>query len=166
MHPQFKPPPGWPTIDEAEGPFVRPAWSKPRTPDGRLIDAPAPDAFMDTPNGPVGLYTHPPQRHADSEPERPPPPAQRDPWPTRMLAGGASTAAVLGVIGHYGPGLSQAGHAAEMAGIGVAATCAGLGALVMLVKGGGSKSGQNVHVSVNVHATGGNARASSRSRSK
>jgi hypothetical protein len=152
MHPQHTPPPGWPTIDDYD-PDAPPQVQK----------APPGMVWALAPNGDRVLAYLPPEVETD----RPPPAAhERDPWPTRMLAGGASTAAVLGVIGHYGPGLSQAGHAAEMAGIGVAATCAGLGALVMLVKGGGSKSGQNVHVSVNVNATGGSARASSRSRSK
>lgn len=151
------PPPGWPTE-----PDYFPAGHPDAPP--RAVQNPPPGMAWGLHPGTgerVLVYLPPP------EPDQTPQPSgERDKWPTRLICGGASTSAVLGVIGHYGPGLSQAGHAAEMAGIGVAATCAGVGALVLLVKGGmSSKSGQNVHVHVNVTATGGNARASSRSRS-
>jgi hypothetical protein len=92
-------------------------------------------------------------------------PPQKDPWPPRLLAGGGATAGVIAAIGYAGPGLGQAGHAVEMAGIGVGIACASVGALVMLVKGGMSKqAGQNVSVSVNVTNTahGGSATAKSR----
>lgn len=103
------------------------------------------------------------------EPDRPleHAPPQRDVWPARMATGGGSIAAILAVLGWAGPGLTQAGHAAEMAGIGVGGTCAGVGMLVLLLRGSlSSRSGQNVHVNVNVTAHGGSARASSRSRSR
>lgn len=115
------------------------------------------------PNGDRVLAYLPPIEEPAPLPERT---GVRDKWPARMLAGGASTSAVLGVIGHYGPGLSQAGHAAQMTGMGVGAAAAGLGALVLLIKGslGGGSRGQNVNVSVNVSAHGGSARSSSQSR--
>jgi hypothetical protein len=145
-----QPPPGWPTIDDYD-PDAPP----------RVEKAPPGMVWALAPNGDRVLAYLPPE----AEQSTPQIAAEPDPWPKRMLAGGASTAAVLGVVGHYGPGLSQAGHAAEMAGIGVAATCAGVGALVLLVKGGmSSKGSQSVNVHVNVSATGGSARASSRSR--
>ncbi|MDJ0342260.1 hypothetical protein QMK19_03540 [Streptomyces sp. H10-C2] len=80
--------------------------------------------------------------------------AGRDKWPGRLLSGGASTALVLGVIGHYGPALNQAGHGAEMAGIGVAATAAGIGLVVSLVKGAtGSARQGRVDVTLNLTNT-------------
>lgn len=88
---------------------------------------------------------------------------QRDVWPLRMVAGGGSIAAVLAAIGYAGPGLTQAGHAAEMAGIGVGVAAASVGGMVMLVKGSlGRQTGQNVHVNVNV-TNSSSARSSSRS---
>lgn len=88
---------------------------------------------------------------------------ERDKWPKRMLTGGASTAMVLGVLGHYGPGLSQAGHAAEMAGLGVAATAAGVGALVAFVKSSLSAK-QPINLSVSV-TNSNTSRSESHSRS-
>lgn len=128
--------------------------------------APAGAVWTMLPNGERVLAYLPPGYEKTTD--APPPgaaagPAGRDKWPLRMLTGGASTAMVLGVVGHYGPGLNQAGHAAEMAGIGVAATAAGLGALVALVKGSmGSK--QPISVNVNVSNTN-SSTSTSRSRS-
>jgi hypothetical protein len=105
------------------------------------------------------------QAVAGSQPDPATAPAPRhDKWPLRMVTGGASTAMVLGVVGHYGPGISQAGHGAEMAGIAVAATAAGVGILVSCVKGAlGSKQPINVSVSVTNTNT---SRSASSSRSR
>lgn len=93
--------------------------------------------------------------------------AERDKWPLRMLTGGASTAMVLGVLGHYGPQLSQAGHGAEMAGIGIAATAGGVGLLVSLVKAGTSRKNPAVTVNVTNHVNSSStSRSASRSRSR
>lgn len=97
--------------------------------------------------------------------EAPPVEPQRDVWPMRMVAGGGSLAAVVGSIALAGPQLSQAGHAVEMSGIGIACAAAGAGLLVSLVKGSmGSKQGR-VDVSVTVNPTI-NATSSSTSRSR
>lgn len=90
-------------------------------------------------------------------------PPQRDPWPARIATTGGSLAAVLAAVGYAGPGLLQAGHAVEMAGIGVGAATAGV---VLLLKSTGGRAGQGVNVSVNVTATGGRASASARSRGR
>lgn len=101
-----------------------------------------------------------------SETERPQetgPPPRRDVWPLRLATGGGSIAAILAALGYAGPGLTQAGHAAEMAGAGVGFTCAGIGGLVLLVKGSlGRQAGQRVEVNVNVTNS---VTASARSRS-
>jgi hypothetical protein len=89
--------------------------------------------------------------------------AERDKWPGRMLAGGAGTSMVLGVIGHYGPGLSQAGHGAEMAGIGLGIATAGIGALFTIVKG--SVGSKRAPVEVTLNLTN-NVSSSSRSHSR
>jgi hypothetical protein len=150
------PPPGWPTLDTYD-PDAPPA-PKPVLPPG-MVWALTSDGSV------VPGYAMQPE--PDKQAAHVPAVAEPDKWPKRMLAGGAATSTVLGVVGHYGPGLTQAGHAAEMAGIGVAAAAAGVGALVMLVKGSlGRQAGQHVNVHVNVTATGGNARAHSRSRSR
>ncbi|PZT71539.1 hypothetical protein [Streptomyces sp. AC1-42T] len=134
----------WPSLDAAAFP--------PGHPDAPPAPVPPPPPGMVwalAPNGQrVLAYLPQPDTHATPEPSEP---ARKDPWPMRMLAGGGSSAAVLGVVGHYGPGLNAAGHAAQMAGIGVAATAAGVGALVLIVKGGlARQSGTNVSVNVNV----------------
>lgn len=90
-------------------------------------------------------------------------PPSRDPWPARIATTGGSLAAVLAAVGYAGPGLLQAGHAVEMAGIGVGAATAGV---VLLLKSTGGRAGQGVNVSVNVTATGGRASASARSRGR
>lgn len=89
-------------------------------------------------------------------------PAKPDRWPARLLAGGASTSAVLWVVGEHGEGLERAGHAVQQAGVGVALVVAGVGGLIWLVKGAaGRAGGQQVNVNVSVSATGGDATASS-----
>ncbi|MCU1617396.1 MAG: hypothetical protein JWO98_4936 [Frankiales bacterium] len=146
------PPPGWPT--EAEyNPDAAPA-PKPVLPPG-MVWAMAGDGSV------IPAYAMQPE--PDKTPAHSPP--QKDVWPPRLLAGGISTGVVIGAIGYAGPGLGQAGHAVEMAGIGVGIACASVGALVMLVKGGmGRQAGQHVNVSVNVTNTahGGSATAKSR----
>lgn len=78
-----------------------------------------------------------------------------DVWPKRLVAGGGSLAAVVAAVGYAGPGLSAAGHAVEMGGVGVGIAAASLGGLAILAKGalGGGKSGQQVNVNVNVTNT-------------
>lgn len=131
----------------------------------RLEPAPPGMVWTMLPNGTQALAYLPPgyeKPHEDTMATTTRP-AERDKWPLRMLTGGASTAMVLGVVGHYGPGLNQAGHAAEMAGLGVAATAAGVGLLVSLVKGGmGNKQPVNISVSVSNTST---STSTSRSRS-
>lgn len=96
----------------------------------------------------------------------PPLAAERDKWPLRMVTGGGSTAMVLGVVGHYGHGINQAGHGAMMAGIAVAATAGGVGLLVGIVKGGLSKQAK-VEVTLNLtNNVSSSSRSNSRSRSK
>lgn len=98
-------------------------------------------------------------------PTPPPAPAQPDVWPKRLAAGGGSLAAILAAVGWAGPGMMQAGHAVEMAGVGVGVAAASVGGMVLLVKGSiGRQPGQNVHVNVNVTNTStSSARSSSRS---
>jgi hypothetical protein len=139
MQPQFKPPAGWPTIDETEGPFVRPAWSPPRTVDGRLVPGPAPDAFMDTPDGPVALYAHPAQQAATS-PMDVPATFQPDPWPKRLVAGGICAVGVGGGAGLLFHAMAQATTA--IVGMGVC-----LAIVYLMRMGGGGGSGK---VAVNV----------------
>lgn len=96
----------------------------------------------------------------------PPPMMERDKWPLRMATAGGATAAVLGVVGHYGHGINEAGHGAMMAGIAVAAVPAGVGLLVGMVKGLGSKK-QPINLSVSVtNNNTASARARSRARGK
>ncbi|MDJ0465025.1 hypothetical protein [Streptomyces sp. H27-C3] len=147
----------WPTTDSSSFPP-----GHPDAPPAPVNAAPAGMVWALAPNGQrVLAYLPQPAEHTEAAPVGP---AHKDPWPMRMLAGGGSTATILGVAGHYGPGLSDAGHAAQMAGIGVAATAAGVGALFLMVKGGLSrKSGTNVNVSVNV-TNSSSSSSSSRSR--
>lgn len=152
---------GQPPIDLDEPLFP------PGHPDAPPAVQPAPPGMVWTmlPNGDRALAYLPPGYEQTAN-TPPPEPAGRDRWPLRMVTGGASTAMVLGVVGHYGPGLSQAGHAAEMAGLGVAATSAGVGLLFAMVKAGiGSKQPINVSVSVTNNNTA-SARSRSRSRGK
>lgn len=130
----------------------------------RIEQAPPGMVWALAPNGERVLAYLPPETEQTAAPAVP---EQRDNWPPRLLAGGAATSAVLAVTGHYATELNQAGHAVQMAGIGVGVACASVGALVMLVKNGtGRKAGQGVNVSVNVTATGGTAHASSTIRGK
>ncbi|MFF4337649.1 hypothetical protein [[Kitasatospora] papulosa] len=147
----------WPTADSTSFPP-----GHPDAPPAPVSQAPAGMVWALAPDGQrVLAYLPQPETHTTPEPTGP---ARKDPWPMRMLTGGASTAGVLGVVGHYGPGLNEAGHAAQMAGIGVAATAAGVGALVLMVKGSLSRqSGTNVNVSVNV-TNSSNSTSSSSSR--
>ncbi|MEJ8654764.1 hypothetical protein WKI65_43700 [Streptomyces sp. MS1.AVA.3] len=147
----------WPATDSVSFPP-----GHPDAPPAPVPQAPPGMVWALAPSGQrVLAYLPQPAEHTTPEPTGP---ARKDPWPMRMLAGGGSTAAVLGVVGHYGPGLNEAGHAAQMAGIGVAATAAGVGALVLLVKGGLSRqAASSVNVSVNV-TNSSSSTSSSRSR--
>jgi hypothetical protein len=98
-------------------------------------------------------YETPPERAPETAA---PVVAQHDVWPLRLISGGGATAAVIGAIAMAGPHLAEAGHAVEMAGIGVAAGAAGIGLVTVMVKAGMSRkpSAQpNVHVNVNVTNT-------------
>lgn len=94
----------------------------------------------------------------------PPPQAERDKWPMRLAAGGAATTGVIVAVGHYGHGINEAGHGFAMAGIAVAAIPAGVGLLVGVFKGLGSKK-QPINLSVSV-TNNNSASARSRSRGK
>lgn len=82
----------------------------------------------------------------------------RDPWPARMLAGGAAVAGVAAAVGHFAAELGQAAHAAEIAGIGVGAAAAG----IWLLKGTAPK----VSVTINNSNTGSSSSSSSTSNSR
>lgn len=147
----------------AETPFP------PGHPDGPPSLAPAPPGMVWTmlPNGTQHLVYLPPgyEKTPDTTPAAAP--AERDKWPARMLSGGGATAAVIGVVGHYGQGLNQAGHGFEAFGIGLAVAVGVTGGAVMLIKGSlGSKRGAqvDVHLTVNNTVHGGNATSRSRSR--
>lgn len=120
-------------------------------PDAAPETAPPGTAWVWLPNGqrvlgyPETAFT----AQAATGPSEHAPPAP-DVWPKRLAAGGGATAAVIAAVGYAGPGLGQAGHAVEMAGVGVGVACASLGALVLLVRGSGGRSGQRVEVNVNV----------------
>jgi hypothetical protein len=91
---------------------------------------------------------------------------QHDVWPLRMAAGGGAAAVVIGTIAMAGPHLAEAGHAAEMAGIGIAGASLGVGILVTLIKGA---MNTKPPVNVNVHVTNNSrvsATASSRSHNR
>lgn len=95
----------------------------------------------------------------------PPAPTERDKWPLRMATGGAATATVLGVVGHYGQGIDQAGHGVGMALLGVAAATAGVGFAVSLLKGGAKRSPVSVTVNTTVAPSfSANSRSSNRGR--
>lgn len=148
MHPQFKPPPGWPTIDEAEGPFVRPAWSPPRNADGRLMPGPAPDAFMDTPNGPVGLYAHPPRQAIPDTFAPPPARTGMDPVTQRILAAGA----VAPLFG-WGGSLFFGAMAGATTALAYLAAC--LAAAWLMRNSGGGSGKVSVSVKVDNRSYGG-----------
>lgn len=80
---------------------------------------------------------------------------QADPWPARLLAGGAGGAMLAGTLGAVAPQLVLAGHAVEMAGFGVGAALAGLA----LLKG----RAPHVNVSITNNNTGSTATAGSSS---
>ncbi|MFH8295007.1 hypothetical protein [Streptomyces sp. NPDC018059] len=149
-------PKDWPTVDAAFPP------GHPDAPPTPVAQAPAGMVWALAPNGQrVLAYLPQPAEHTAPDPVGP---AHKDRWPARLLAGGGASSAVLGVIGHYGPGLNEAGQAAQSAGIGVAASAAGVGLLVLMFKGGLSRqSGTNVNVSVNVSSSSSSS-SSSRSR--
>jgi hypothetical protein len=100
---------------------------------------------------------------AETGTPNPGPAPQHDVWPLRMAVGGGATSVVIGTIALAGPHLAEAGHAAEMTGIGIAGASLGIGILVMLFKGAtGPKQPVNVNVSVTTNSRV-TANASSRS---
>lgn len=151
---------GQPPLDEPVFP--------PGHPDAPPVVQAAPPGMVWTllPDGSRALAYLPPgyEKTADGPPQAP---KGWDKWPARMLAGGAGTSMVLGVIGHYGPGLSQAGHGAEMAGIGLGIATAGVGALLTVFKGMAGSKKAPVEVTLNVtNNVTSNSRSTSRSRSR
>lgn len=142
--PDLTPPPGWPTVE----PFVRPAWSRPRTPDGVLVPGPAPDAIMDGPDGqPVALYRHPPHT-TPALPVVPETPARTgmDPVTLRILASGAA-APLFG----WGASMLFGAMAGAQTALGYLAACL---ALAWLLRSGSGRQGAvNVRVNVNNSTT-------------
>jgi hypothetical protein len=130
--------------------------------------APPGMVWMLMPDGEARLgYLPPGYEKASDAPAQPVTPAERDKWPLRLVSGGGSTAMVLGVVGHYGHGINQAGHGAMMAGIAVAATAGGVGLLVSVVKGSLGSKRAPVEVTLNLtNNVSSNSRSNSRSRSK
>jgi hypothetical protein len=156
---------GIPPLDAMGAHFHEPAAADriPNTAPERVVYVPGPGGTM----VPV-LADHYPQTPAAPSPapyETAPADPQRDVWPKRMMAAGGSAAAVIGSIALAGPRLSEAGHAAEMGGIGIACAAAGAGILVSLVKGSMGSRQARVDVSVTVAPTI-NATSTSRSRSR
>lgn len=153
---QLKPPPGWPVepdFDPAGATYFEPsADRRPYEQPERVIYVPGPGGKM------VPVLATDPMTGAPYgdriEPDAPTTPVvvERDVWPARLLSGGGATAAVIGAIAFAGPHLAEAGHAVEMAGIGVAATAAGLGLITVLVKSGMSRK-QAAQPNVNVNVT-------------
>jgi hypothetical protein len=84
----------------------------------------------------------------------------RDPWPARMLTGGAAIAGVAAAVGHFAAELGQAAHAAEIAGIGVGAAAAG----IWLLKGTAPKVTVNISNSVTGSSSSANSSSTSDSR--
>ena len=152
-------------------PPVATAVFPPGHPDAPPTLDPAPPGMVWTmlPNGARALAYLPPGYEQTTTPTSPAAPAvagpaQPDVWPKRMMTAGGSVSMVLGAIALAGPHLTQAGHAAEMTGLGVGATCLGVGGLFALVKGSLGSKHAPVNVSVNVTNTS-NSRSTSSSRS-
>jgi len=95
-------------------------------------------------------------------PKAPAPVQARDPWTARIGMGMGGTAAVLAVAGHYAHGLGEAGHAAEMAGLGVGAVTAAGALAIAMLKG---SLGTKVNVTVNNSNTGSSSSSSASSSS-
>jgi hypothetical protein len=138
-----RPLPGWPTIDDVEGPYVPTAYARPRNP--HLPDVAAPDAFMAGADGqPIALYAHPPAPQASAIPASLAGPAARiDPWTQRILAAGAVSPLI-------GWGCSMAFGALAGASTAIA-YLAGCLALAYLMRSSGGGGGGRTNVKVNVH---------------
>lgn len=133
------PPPGWPTIDDLEGPYVPTAYARPRNP--HLPEVAAPDAFMAGPDGqPIALYAHPPA--PDIPASLAGPAARIDPWTQRILAAGA----VSPLIG-WGCSMAFGALAGASTAIAYLAGCLALAYLMRSSGGGGGRTS----VKVNVH---------------
>lgn len=130
-----------------------------------------PEAVVYVP-GPGGAMVPVLAQHYQPPTTTPPQPDQHTPvntapdvWPKRLMAAGGSVAAVIGSIAMAGPHLTEAGHAVQMGGIGVAATAGGVGLLFALVKGSlGSSKQAPVNLAVHVTNTS-TSRSASSSRS-
>ncbi|WP_329131583.1 hypothetical protein OG552_10585 [Streptomyces sp. NBC_01476] len=141
----------------------------PGHPDAPPQVAPAPPGAVWTmlPNGDRALAYLPPGYEKTTEPT-PAAPAERDKWPLRMATGGGATAAVIGVIGHYGHGINQAGHGIGMAFLGIAAATATVGIAVSAIKGSTTKRNPvNVTVNNNISPSfSANSRSTSSNRGR
>lgn len=146
MPEQLRPPPGWPTIDDVEGPYVPTAYARPRDPWAQPAAAAVPDAFMQGPGGqPIPLYAHPPTQQ-DAPPATTAPVARFDPWTMRILAAGAVSPLV-------GWGCSMAFGA--IAGASTAlAYLAGCMALAFLLHSTGGGSGGRTSVNIRIDNRG------------
>lgn len=145
MNEQLKPPPGWPTIDDVEGPYLPRTYARPHNPYALPVQAPTPDAFMQGPDGqPIALYAHPPTAPAQPAPQQPavPDTFRRDPWPLRIGA-----AAVAAPAFGWGGSMLFGAIAGATTAIGMVMGCL---ALAFLLRGSG---GGKVNVKVNVHNT-------------
>lgn len=116
-------------------------------------------AFLPPPPPPVIQYVPAP---ASTAQQTAPASQPRDPWPARIGVGLGGTAAVLAVAGHYAHGLGEAGHAVEMAGLGVGAVAAAGALAVAMLKG---SLGTKVNVTVNNSNTGSSSTSTSSSSS-
>jgi hypothetical protein len=85
--------------------------------------------------------------------------APRDPWPARLLSGGAAVTSAAVAIGHYANQVGQLAHACEEVGVGFGALAVG----IAVVRGVAPRV--SVNVTNNVTGSQSSASASSDSRS-
>lgn len=137
--------PGWPTEPPAVMPLGWPGADAPPPPPPGISYGLGADGRL------VPVY-----QQAPAPAPLPAVPAAKDPWPARLLAGGAAASGTVATVGVFAPQL------ASLQGPAVAVAVAA-GALYLLKSSSGSKQAP-VNVSVNV--TGPTIHASSRSRSR
>lgn len=129
----LKPPPGWPTIDDIEGPYVPTAYARPRDPWAQPAAALVPDAFMQGLDGqPVPLYARPIPVPPPAVPETFTGARGLDPWTQRILAAGA----ISPLVGWGGSMLFGAIAGATTA-LGYLAACLAIGFVLRATAGGG-----------------------------
>lgn len=150
MNRDQSPPPGWPTLDDIEGPYVpqaygrsRPLWEE------HTVAEPAPDAFMQGPDGkPIALYAapQPTAQHVQAAFAPPPPPAQPDVWPKRILC-----SAVAAPAFGWSASMLFGALAGATTALGYLAACIALGFLTRSSAGGGGKVRVDVRVDASQH---------------